>query len=66
MILDWFHIGMRLRPIEHMATKVAVALEASQIKKLLAKSPYVFASCLAYARVANIWQPLSGEGGHVR
>jgi hypothetical protein len=26
-ILDWFHISMRLRPIEQMATKVAVALE---------------------------------------
>lgn len=26
-ILDWFHIGMRLRPIEQMATKVAVALD---------------------------------------
>jgi hypothetical protein len=26
-ILDWFHISMRLRPIEQMATKVAVALD---------------------------------------
>jgi hypothetical protein len=26
-ILDWFHISMRLRPIEQMATKVALALE---------------------------------------
>jgi hypothetical protein len=25
-ILDWFHISMRLRPIEQMATKVAAAL----------------------------------------
>jgi hypothetical protein len=26
-ILDWFHISMRLRPIEQMANKVAVALD---------------------------------------
>jgi len=26
-ILDWFHISMRLRPIEQMAAKVAVALD---------------------------------------
>lgn len=26
-ILDWFHISMRLRPIEQMAAKVAGALE---------------------------------------
>jgi hypothetical protein len=26
-ILDWFHISMRLRPIEQMATKVAAALD---------------------------------------
>lgn len=26
-ILDWFHISMRLRPIEQMAPKVAVALD---------------------------------------
>ena len=25
-ILDWFHISMRLRPIEQMATKVAAAI----------------------------------------
>jgi hypothetical protein len=29
-ILDWFHISMRLRPIEQMATKVAVALDAGE------------------------------------
>jgi hypothetical protein len=26
-ILDWYHISMRLRPIEQMASKVAVALD---------------------------------------
>jgi hypothetical protein len=29
-ILDWFHISMRLRPIEQMATKVAAALEDAE------------------------------------
>jgi len=34
-VLDWFHIGMRMQPIEQMSSKIAIAVGDSELKHLL-------------------------------
>ena len=34
-VLDWFHIGMRMQPIEQMSSKIAIAVGDSELKQLL-------------------------------